>query len=320
MNFLDVEIRSPRDGRLWCLVRRECSIKLPLRNRVGPVKLGSTRPWQEGSHGYPADRSPAVGIRRDLDFGRRRLPGGADRFDLLCRCRYRRGLAVKGVCEPDERSAPGSRVSLGASAIRRYHLFDPGYGRAAMRDSLRETVAMPSAIELATLLRDFVDVLSPGSRRVWPAASVVGGPGRCWRCACSRGCAASGVPLGSSRRHCSPRGGPLAPLDAAAAAGWSSASRRACPQLFCSGPQHQLRRLLRESGGRQGSSRGLGQPYRAMPGSKDGYPMAPFDLVRDRPTPRARRLCAHRRCPRQLDLGQLHGRRAWRHVRSPPTS
>ena len=32
---------------------------------------------------------------------------------------------------------------------------------------------MPGAIELATLLRDFVDVLIPGEGP-WPAASVVG--------------------------------------------------------------------------------------------------------------------------------------------------
>ena len=49
----------------------------------------------------------------------------------------------------------------------------------------------------------------------------------------------------------------------------------------------------------------LGQPYRAMPG-KDGYPMAPFDLVRDRPT-HGRGGYVRTDDVRQLDLGQLHG-------------
>ena len=68
----------------------------------------------------------AVGIRRDLD-----LVGDVFLVEPIGPISYVdvdiAGLAVKGVCEPDDAPAPGSRVSLGASAIR-VHLFDPGTG------------------------------------------------------------------------------------------------------------------------------------------------------------------------------------------------
>ena len=170
---------------------------------------------------------------------------------------------------------------------------------------------MPSAIELATLLRDFVDVLIPGEGVV---ARCLGrrASRACWRCACSR-CAASRVPP-SSRRHCSPRVARWPRWTPPAAAAWSSASSASMPNCsrWSATPAYVA---YYESPAVVRAVAALGQPYRAMPG-KDGYPMAPFDLERDRPTARARRLHPHRRGPAARS-GPAAWRRAWRAREEP---
>ncbi len=122
MNFFEVEI-GRQDGRLWCRVGGT-TIELPLATAgsVDPAALDRGRKAVMGIR--PTDLG--VGIRRDLD-----LVGDVFLVEPIGPISYVdadiAGLAVKGVCEPDDAPAPGSRVSLGASAIR-VHLFDPGTG------------------------------------------------------------------------------------------------------------------------------------------------------------------------------------------------
>ena len=150
---------------------------------------------------------------------------------------------------------------------------------------------MPSAIELATLLRDFVDVLIPGEGP-WPAASVVGvqgvlgdaparGARRAGRCRARGGAARLGRPAGPAGRR-----RPRAP--------WSSGSSASMPKLFtlvrnaATSPTTRIRR----SSGRSGAGP-------ALPGDARHRRLSAAAVrPRARPAdPRARRLCPHRRCP-----------------------
>ena len=159
---------------------------------------------------------------------------------------------------------------------------------------------MPSAIELATLLRDFVDVLIPGEGP-WPAASVVGVQGvlamRLLEARGEDGAAELEVALLAS-------GGPLAPLDAAGRRAVVERLEREQAQLFALA-RNTAYVAYYESPAVVRAVAGLGQPYRAMPG-KDGYPMAPFDLTRDRPT-HGRGVYVRTDDVQRLDLSQLHG-------------
>ena len=141
---------------------------------------------------------------------------------------------------------------------------------------------MGDSLGLASLLRDFVDVLIPGRR---PVALCLGGrrPGRAGDAA-ARGAAARLAPTSWSAALLA-CGGPLAPLDA------DGRGRRWCGSFEAAEPA--LFKLVRnaaylayyEHPAVVRAIQGLGQPYQAMPGTK-GYPLP---AVRSRARPAAAR-------------------------------
>ena len=149
---------------------------------------------------------------------------------------------------------------------------------------------------------------------VWPAASVVGVQGvlamRLLEVRGEQGAAELEAALLAS-------GGPLAPLDAAGRRAVVERLEREHAQLFAL-VRNTSYVAYYESPAVVRAVAALGQPYRAMPG-KDGYPMAPFDLARDRPT-HGRGGYVRTDEVRRLDLRPTAWRRAWPRVRSPPTS
>ena len=120
---------------------------------------------------------------------------------------------------------------------------------------------MGDSLGLASLLRDFVDVLIPGEGS-WPSASMVGVQG----VLAMRLLEAQGeTGADDLERALLACGGPLAPLDADA--------RTGVVEQYLSYYEHPA--VVR-------AVQGLGQPYQAMPGAK-GYPQPAFDLEHDRP-------------------------------------
>ena len=136
---------------------------------------------------------------------------------------------------------------------------------------------MGDSLGLASLLRDFVDVLIPGEG-AWPPASMIGVQGvLAMRLLEARG-ETGADELERALTEC---GGPLAPLDAAARAGVVGRFEATDPTFF------KLARnaayiAYYENPAVVRAIQGLGQPYRAMPGAK-GYPLPAFDLEQDRP-------------------------------------
>ncbi|MFO1068097.1 MAG: ABC transporter ATP-binding protein [Geminicoccaceae bacterium] len=120
MNFIEVEI-GRQDGQLMCAVGGR-NIALPVEAVASPAAVGSGRRAVLGIR--PTDL--AVGARRELE-----LTGDVFLVEPIGPISYVDvdvdGIAIKGVCEPDEAPAPGSRVTLGAAAGR-IHLFDPQSG------------------------------------------------------------------------------------------------------------------------------------------------------------------------------------------------
>ncbi|MFO1068096.1 MAG: hypothetical protein U1E14_06180 [Geminicoccaceae bacterium] len=159
---------------------------------------------------------------------------------------------------------------------------------------------MPSAVELATLLRDFVDVLIPGEGP-WPAASVVGVQGvLAMRLLEVRG-EQGPAELEKALLAC---GGPLAPLDAAGRRAVVERLEREQPKLFVLARNASYVAYY-ESPAVVRAVVGLGAPYRAMPAA-EGYPLAPFDMAKDRPT-HGRGGYIRTEDVRRLDLSQLEG-------------
>ena len=136
---------------------------------------------------------------------------------------------------------------------------------------------MGDSVALASMLRDFVDVLIPGEG-AWPPASVVGVQGvLAMRLLEARG-EGGADELERALIDC---GAPLATLDEEARAAVVRRFEAADPTLF---------KLVRnaayiayyESPAVVRAIQGLGQPYQAMPGAK-GYPLPAYDLEHDRP-------------------------------------
>ena len=164
---------------------------------------------------------------------------------------------------------------------------------------------MGDSLGLASLLRDFVDVLIPGEGP-WPSASMVGVQG----VLAMRLLEAQGeTGADELERALLACGGPLAPLDAEARAAVVRQFEAAEPALF---------KLVRnaaylayyEHPAVVRAIQGLGQPYQAMPGAK-GYPLPAFDLEHDRPR-HGRGHYIRTEDVKPLDLGALaegeHGR------------
>ena len=120
---------------------------------------------------------------------------------------------------------------------------------------------MGDSLGLASLLRDFVDVLIPGEGP-WPSASMVGVQGvLAMRLLEAQGEAGAD----ELERALLEYGGPLAPLDAGPGRRWCGSSRP--PSLRCSSsratrPTSPTTNIPRSSV----LFKGLGQPYQAMPG------------------------------------------------------
>lgn len=136
---------------------------------------------------------------------------------------------------------------------------------------------MSDSIGLASLLRDFVDVLIPGEGS-WPRASTVGVQGvLAMRLLEARG-EGGADDLERALIDC---GAPLAPLDEE---GRASVMRRfeAADPAFFKLVRNAAYIAYYENPAVVRAIQGLGQPYQAMPGSK-GYPQPAFDLEHDRP-------------------------------------
>ena len=160
--------------------------------------------------------------------------------------------------------------------------------------------AAGTAVDLATLLRDLVDVLIPGEGP-WPPASVVGVQGLlAMRLMEVRGEFAADE-LERAVLAC---GGPLAPLDPAGRIAVVERLEREQGELF---------RLVRNAAyisyyqnpAVVRAVQGLGMPYRAMPAA-EGYPLPPFDLAEDRPRHNRGRYVPTEEVKR-LDLSVLEG-------------
>ena len=137
---------------------------------------------------------------------------------------------------------------------------------------------MGDSLGLASLMRDFVDVLIPGDGP-WPAASVVGVQGvLAMRLLEVQGQGGAD----ELERALLEYGGPLAPLDAAARAEVVRRFERADPAFFKLA-RNAAYLAYYENPAVVRAVQGLGQPYRAMPATK-GYPLPAFDLDEDRPT------------------------------------
>ena len=158
---------------------------------------------------------------------------------------------------------------------------------------------MSDAIELATALRDLVDVLIPGDDP-WPAASLVGVHGvLAMRLVEVRGADAV-ERLHATIREC---GGPLAPLNEAQRTKVIETFEQADPNFF---------KLVRkatyfayyEHPAVILAIRNLGQPYKAVP-IFEGYPLPPFDPNRDRPQHDRGRWIRTEEV-RRVDLAPLH--------------
>ncbi|MFO1037597.1 MAG: hypothetical protein U1E45_12175 [Geminicoccaceae bacterium] len=136
---------------------------------------------------------------------------------------------------------------------------------------------MSDANDLATLLRDLVDVLIPGGG-VWPAASTVGVQG------------VLAVRLMEIRGESGPDeleaaivacGGPLGGLDATQRVEVVRKFEATDPAFFTL-VRNASYLAYYENPAVVRAVRTLGQPYQAMPGFK-GYPIPAFDMEKDRP-------------------------------------
>jgi hypothetical protein len=134
-----------------------------------------------------------------------------------------------------------------------------------------------TALELATMLRDLVDVMLPGDEG-WPSGSLAGTHGLLgFRLQEVRGEQAA-AELAAAIDAC---GGPLAPLDEAARVAVVARLEQEQPSLFAL-VRSATYLAYYESPAVIPAIQALGQPYRAMPG-REGYPQVPFDLEQDRP-------------------------------------